>query len=202
MANHVSNHIQVRNISEAGQKVWDEYVCGTLAEDTDGHLGRFIAHAVAEDGDLLNEDGEQLTRSDMCEHIGAKWAYAEDYDDTYMNVQSAWSPVGEFVQMIAQKIGEVDPTVELILTYEDEGLNFVGVCTYDKDGQDTDNYLDYDEVLELIREQDPQLKEWWDEEECDWKEEHEEEARDLLWDVQSEAIYEWQMENAVWSTSI
>ena len=48
MANHVSGYLSVRTISEEGQKVWDEYVVGTLEKykgiggrQYDVHLGFF-----------------------------------------------------------------------------------------------------------------------------------------------------------------
>ena len=204
MANHVSGTLSVREISEEGQKVWNEYVIGTLEKykgeggrQYDTHLGYFIAHSVNDDGDLLLENGEQLTMSEMCDEIGAKWAYAEDYDDGFVTMTSAWSPCVEFCQKVAQKIGEVDETVKLVLTYEDEFPNFVGVATFDKDGTDTDVCVDWEEIREIMCEKDPELAALWNADEEEWTDE--EAASEILWEVQWDVINDWQSENELWS---
>ena len=162
MANHVDAYLSVQCISEEGQKVWDEWVVGTLDQHKDNwesHLGHFIFDA---------DDEGQFTNWDfttMCEEIGAKWAYARDWDESGVSVYSAWSPVLEWAEMVAQKIAEVDPSVSLVLTYEDEFPNFVGVATFDKDGMDTDNCIEWDELLELIMDDNPELREMYDEDE-------------------------------------
>jgi len=187
MANHVSNFLSVQQISEEGQKVWDEFVVAQL--DKDPNLAKFIF-----------KSDEDYDRNEMCERIGAKWAFSEDHHEYGVSITSAWSPVGPFAEMIAQKIGEVDPTVKLALTYEDEGFNFIGVTTYDHHGEHTDNFLEYDEYRELIVNSSEQLQEWWDADEGEWKEEHEEEARDLLWDIQWDVINDWQERNMIWDS--
>lgn len=204
MANHVSGYLSVRTISEEGQKVWDEYVIGTLEKykgiggrQYDVHLGFFLADHVNDDGDILMANGEQLTMNEMCEEIGAKWAYAEDYDECGMSMQSAWSPCVEFCQKIAQKIGEVDETVQLVLTYEDEFPNFVGVATFDKDGTDTDLSVEWDDIREIMCDQDPELAALWNADEEEWTDE--DAASDILCDTQWDVINEWQSNNEEWS---
>ncbi len=204
MANHVSGYLSVRTISEEGQKVWDEYVIGTLekykgigSRQYDAHLGFFLADHVNDDGDILMANGEQLTRSEMCEEIGAKWAYAEDYDECGMSMQSAWSPCVEFCQKIAQKIGEVDETVQLVLTYEDEFPNFVGVATFEHYGTCSDLSIEWDELHELMRSEIPELAALWDEDEEEWTDE--DAASDILCDTQWDVINDWQSNNEEWS---
>ena len=204
MANHVSGYLSVRTVSEEGQKVWDEYVIGTLEKykgiggrQYDVHLGFFIADHVNDDGDILMEDGEQLTGGQMCDEIGAKWAYAEDYDECGISMMSAWSPCVEFCQKVAQKIGEVDETVQLVLTYEDEFPNFVGVATFDKDGTDTDLSVEWDEIREIMCDQDPELAALWNEDEEEWTDE--DAASDILCDTQWDVINDWQSNNEEWS---
>ena len=204
MANHVSGYLSVREISEEGQKVWDEYVVGTLEKykgvggrEYDVHLGFFLAETVNDDGDIFMANGEQLTMSEMCDEIGAKWAYAQDWDECGISMYSAWSPCVEFCQKIAQKIGEVDETVKLVLTYEDEMPNFVGVATFDKDGTDTDVCVDFEEIREMMCDRDPELAALWNEDEEEWTDE--EAASEIMWEVQWDVINEWQSENELWS---
>lgn len=197
MANHVSAYLQVQSISEEGQKVWDEYVQGTLDKNVrdlhEAHLGHFIFDC-DEEGEFTNWDFNT-----MCEEIGAKWAYATDWGEDFVNTYSAWSPVLDWAELVARKIGEVDPDVELVLTYEDEFPNFVGVATFTAEGMVADNSIESDELLELIMDDNPELREMYDEDECTWKEGKEDEAHDILMDVQWDKINEWQENNVEWS---
>jgi hypothetical protein len=101
--------------------------------------------------------------------------------------------------MVAKKLGEVDPHVNLSLTYEDEGLNFIGVCTYNKDGEDADFTIGYEDIMEISCNSVKELEEWWDEDEQDWKEEFADQAEELFNDVKWDIINDWQMENKLWS---
>jgi hypothetical protein len=185
MANHVSNYLAVQGeLSEAGQKVWNEFVVEQLEKD--GNLYKFIF-----------DSEEEYDRGVMCERIGAKWAVSEDFDESGVSITSAWGPVGPFAEMVAEKIGEVDPDVRLALTYEDEMPNFVGVATFTKDGMEMDESIEHEEILELVLDREPQLREWYDEDAEEWIEEHEEEAMDLLSDVQWDVINEWQ-QRIIW----
>ena len=191
MANHVNGYLSVRTISEEGQKVWDKIVSDIQAKKKDGeyeiHLGHFIFEDLDNDWDFNR----------MCDEIGAKWAYATDMDEGGMAMYSAWSPCGEFADTVAKMIGEVDESVEIVLTYEDEMPNFVGVATYTKDGLDTDNCLEHDEMMDILKEKEPRLVELWDDAAEEWTDE--EEAWDLIQDIQWEAISDWQADNEEWS---
>jgi hypothetical protein len=197
MANHVSAYLSVRNVSEEGQKVWDDYVVGTLEKNKELnsyeiHLGHFLFECNRETGEFVDWDFNQ-----MCEEVGAKWAYATDWDECGMATYSAWGPIGGLAEKIARKIGEVDPSVQLVLTYEDEFPNFVGVCTYNKEGEDVDNTLEWDELHEIMRNNDDELAKLWDEENEEWKDE--DAASDIMCDVQWDTIHEWQQDNEEWS---
>ena len=188
MANHVSGRISIENVSEAGQKVWDEFVVGTIEKHKDNyetHLGHFLFES--KDGDFVDWDFDK-----MCEEIGAKWAYANDADESGVSFYSAWSPVAGFCELIASKIAEVDKDFRLVMTYEDEMPNFVGVSIYDHTGLDADFSLESEEILQMILEQDPELDEMYDHDECDWIEGKEEEAWDVLMEIQYEFINDWQ----------
>lgn len=188
MANHVSGYISLENASEAGQKVWNEFVLGTIEKHRDGyetHLGHFLFEE--KDGEFVDWDFNK-----MCDEVGAKWAYATDADESGFSYYSAWSPINAFCDLIAAKIGEVCQDFRLVMTYEDEMPNFVGCAIYDHGGHEDEAYMEHDEMLQLLMEQDPELKELYDEDECDWKDGKDEEAWEILNEIQYDFIYDWQ----------
>ena len=191
MANHVSGYLSVRTISEEGQKVWDKIVEDLQSHLSEGeyevHLGHFIFEDFDNDWDFNR----------MCDEIGAKWAYAQDMDEGGMSMYSAWSPCLEFAESVALKIGEVDPDVQLVLTYEDEFPNFSGVATFNCNGLDTDNCIEDDELVELIRGENSDLAALWDEDDLEWTDE--DAAWDILNDIRWDYIHVWQQDNEEWS---
>jgi len=195
MANHVSGSLRHQGLSEEGQKVWDEYVVATLEKHKDKHevhLGHYLFDE--KDGEFTNWDFSR-----MCEEVGAKWAYAVDWDESYVSVYSAWSPVLEWAEMVALKVCEADSNASFVFTYEDEFPNFIGVATFDKDGLDTDNTLEVDELHEICRNNNPELAALWDEDNEEWTDD------DAAWDMLTDdggiydATYEWQENNEEWS---
>ena len=190
MANHVSGYLSIQTISEEGQKVWDEIVSDLEAKKNTGEYEIHLGHYIFEDFD------NDWDFNRMCDEIGAKWAYATDMDESGMAMYSAWSPCGEFVEDVAMKIGEVDSDVAIVLTYEDEMPNFVGVATYNKDGLVEDNVLEHDELMEIMKEQEPRLVELWNEDDEEWTDENE--AWDLIHEIQWDIISDWQNANEEW----
>jgi hypothetical protein len=85
------------------------------------------------------------------------------------------------------------------LQYEDEMPNFVGVATFNCDGLDTDNDCGYDELREFIFNNNPELREKWDEDEEDWIEEHRDDAEDEFYMCVWEEAESWQIDNKEWS---
>ena len=69
------------------------------------------------------------------------------------------------------------------ITYEDEMSNFAGVYVYEGD-ECIDGYEDeHDEIMDRIFETHQNLKEKWDEENEDWKDEDaQEEFQEILWE--------------------
>ena len=193
MANNVYNNLQVQDITPEGQKVWDSFVERIEALPGNGHLTGLFYEA-DEDGYWIVPEGVHAS-----EAVGAKWAFATELDDESMRIESAWAPVIPLVEHIAMEIGKVDPDVQLVLTYEDEMPNFIGVTTFTADGIDIDNDIDHDDIQEMIFAQHPDIREMWDEDECDWKEDKEEEGYDAYSEVQWEIMSDWQIENTEWS---
>ena len=61
MANHVSGYISLENASEAGQKVWDEFVVGTIEKHKDNyetHLGHFLFEE--KDGEFVDWNFDKM----------------------------------------------------------------------------------------------------------------------------------------------
>ena len=194
MANNVYNYLEVQDITPEGQKVWDSFVERINALPGNGHLTGLFYEA-DEDGYWILPEGVYYAG----EAVGAKWAFATELDEESMRIESAWSPVIPLAEHIAMEIGKVDPDVQLVLSYEDEMPNFIGVTTFTADGIDTDNDLDHEDIQEMIFTQHPDIREMWDEDECDWKEGKEEEGYDLFFDVQYEVMSDWQIRNIEWS---
>ena len=196
MANHVDNYIRTNTLNAEGQKVWNGITAklNKIAEDPEGrgevHLGLMFWD---------DFDAEGFDRSGMCDKVGAKWAYATDwneatdeYQDNFINGYSAWSPVSEFASWIAKQIGEVDPDVQVSLEYRDEMPNFVGLAYFIEDGSENESYeLEWEEIRELCMEQNEELAAMWDEEEMEWKEDKEEEAWDILREMEYDVVDQW-----------
>jgi hypothetical protein len=193
MANNVNNYLRVATISTEGQKVWDSFVKRIEALPDRGHLTGLFYEA-DEDGYWIVPEGEYAGDA-----VGAKWAFADDIDDDFMSIESAWSPVIPLAEHIAQEIGKVDPSVQLVMTYEDEMPNFVGVTTFNAEGIDMDNDIDWDELRDRIIDQHEEISERWDAEECDWHEGQEEEGEDMMREIIWDVVCDWQSENTEWS---
>lgn len=180
MANHVNSYIRIRTISEEGQKVWDsicQKISGRELFGDNSHLGAYFT-----------DDEDEITVTNMCNWVGAKWAYAEDIDECGMRIMSAWSPCSEFVEEVINVISEVDESIQIEYTYEDEMPNFIGVALYDQDGLVDCSELEWDEIKdEMINEYD-ELREQWDEDEDEWKDEGDL-LQELLWEWTSDWQY-------------
>ena len=194
MANNVNNYLRVETISAEGQKVWDSFIerIEDLQINGNGHLTGLFYEA-DDEGYWIVPEGVHAS-----EAVGAKWAFSQDHSDDFMNIESAWSPVLALAEHIAQEIGKVDPEVRLVMTYEDEMPNFVGVATFTAKGMNVDNDIDHDDLQEYIFSQHPEIHEMWDYDECDWKEGKEDEGFDAMSDVQWDIISEWQYDNMDW----
>ena len=94
------------------------------------------------------------TRNDFIEKLGAKWISFDDidFDDTEMvlTITSAWSPAFGLFERIYKHVAELDPEASLLITWEDEGFNFIGAASYNKNGDDFDEYVPTEEDLELL----------------------------------------------------
>jgi len=193
MANNVNNMLQVECISPEGQKVWNSFIKRIEALPDRGHLTGLFYEA-DDDGYWIVPEGVHAA-----EAVGAKWAFADDMADDFLMIESAWAPVIPLAEHIALEIGKVDPTFHMVMTYEDEMPNFVGVATFDHEGLNSDNDIDWDEIKELIINQHEEIAERWDAEEGDWHEGQEEEGEEMMSEVIWETANDWQHANKEWS---
>ncbi len=193
MANHVNNNLRFEHISDEGQKVWQEQFIDRIAEGNYSDL-RELFFEIGEDNQFIDFDYEVVENK-----IGAKWATMEDAEDDGMNVCSAWSPVIPFAEHVAKTIGKVDPNVQIVLSYEDEFPNFVGVATFTANGLDTESYWEWDEIRDRMLDECEELRELWDAEEQDWIEDKEDEANDLMGELQWDIINDMQHDGILWS---
>lgn len=178
MANHVSSCLRFNKISEEGRAVlnkmferFDQY-----KQDGRVHLGFTYV-----------DDLENTDQSEMCDRIGAKWAYAEDWHEDGISMESAWSPCEAFVEELVTKIGEVDPDVQAIYTYEDEGPNFIGAYVYDSEGLYDGCEIDDNEMTEHLLETHQELREVWDADDEEWTDDG-----DMYYDYLWGFVNEWQ----------
>ena len=99
------------------------------------------------------------TYNDFIDKLGAKWISFDDidFDDTEMvlTITSAWSPAFGLFKRIYKLVAQIDPEASLLITWEDEGFNFIGAASYNKNGDDFDEYVPTDEDLELLSFEDP-----------------------------------------------
>ena len=195
MANHVNNYLDIRQISDEGRKVWQEVFLDRMQnpERRVFDLREFFFD-IDDEGNFIDFDWSIIE-----EKVGAKWASVEDGHEDGLNVCSAWSSIVPFADHVAKVIGEVDPDVQLVLTYEDEMPNFVGVATFTAEGLDTDNEIEWDDLRDEILNNHEEIRELWDAEEEDWHEGMEDEGNELIWEVQWDTINDWQMDNIDWS---
>ena len=160
MANHVTSVLRFEKINEAGKQIFKSKV-DRLDEFGGGDNGYHMGY-------LVTDDLSKLDRNTMIEEFGAKWAFADYWDDDSITIISAWDPCSTFVESLLDEIGTVDSEVLAIHTYEDECYNFVGIDVYDSDGICDSYYLDSEDLLEMMLEEVEGLREVWDSEEEDW----------------------------------
>jgi len=192
MANHVNNYLAFDQISDEGRKVWQEQFIDKMVDGAYGDLREFF-FKVGEDNQFIDFDYGVVE-----DKIGAKWATIEDAHEDGLNVCSAWGPVVPFAEHVAEVIGKVDPSIRIVLTYEDEFPNFVGVATFTAKGLNTDNDIEWDEIRDRMIDNCDELRELWNAEEEEWTDE--DEAIDIMGEMQWDTINDMQHEAIEWSS--
>ena len=162
MANHVHTHINIRfDDSEALRQFtfdileYDKWMSGKLGGQT---YWERISKLQSEYFKIICPDVEE-TRSDYIDKLGAKWISFEDidFDDDEMTltITSAWSPAFGLFERIYKHVAQIDPEASLLITWEDEGFNFIGAASYNKNGDDFYEYVPDEEDLKLLSFENP-----------------------------------------------
>lgn len=195
MANHVATRFSFDSISEAGVAKVKELFSRVRQEE--GSYRHWVGDmwVDGEQGSPSYEDSE--TYDWTVENVGSKWCYfdegrLEDLDiasDT-INMVSAWSVPFSAIAWFVEQIAEVDPSVVLRVSYEDEMPNFIGVALYNRDGLYQEEEWDYEEIKEGLHNEYPEMVEHWDSEE----EEGDEEYNDMFFENIWEYVNQLQMD--------
>ena len=181
MANHVSSHLEFHGLTEEGSQKIKSIVDLMRSRCSDEHE-QSLCLAFFED--LYSEN---LDRNWMCENVGAKWAYLTEYDGDTLHFLSAWSPVFEFVSYLVGQVNEVQDNFTATYSYEDEFYNFAGVSVYDQDGIYESIESDFECLQEEVFARFPDIREQWDEEEEEWRDDG-----DAFYEVFYEHVHDWQ----------
>lgn len=181
MANYVSSHLQFHGLTEEGSQKLKSIVDlmeSRSSDKSEQHL------ALAFFEDLASAP---LDINWMCENVGAKWAYLTEFDGDSLHFNSAWSPVFEFVSYLVGEISKSQENFMATYSYEDEFYNFAGVSVYDQDGIYESVESDFECLQEEVFIRYPDIREQWDEEEEEWRDQG-----DAFYDVFYEHVSDWQ----------
>ena len=177
MANHVTTRLILREGNEAATDYFRAMCdkCDAIYQDIKEK--RELAKEAGEkyegvtDVNLwnLNEDTIKMVEdkdwSALIDKIGTKWAYVDDWMPEQLTIVAAWGVPEDFINRVAEEVGELDPKAIISIDYDDEGPNFIGCALYAEGEQwdsfqvDSEEYSDYE------------LAFWWDEDEHDGEEE-------------------------------
>lgn len=173
MANHVSSYLKFVRVNDAGMAfILKELQRINAVERKYGELN------------IAELEGYE-TYEEMCNNVGAKWAYIIDADQYGISFNSAWTPPTEWIQELIAEIGKIDSNSVCEFTYEDEMPNFVGAFLY-KGGELVDGCEeDGDEILEKALEV-AELREHWDAELEEFDDEGQDMYNDMIWDLANE----------------
>ena len=178
MANHVNYGVRFEQMNDAAKAKWKELTSRLVEEQYEYWMGDLWVY---EGGPVNSEDVREYSWT--TEHVGPKWCYIQDFDEESFHGYSAWSEPTPALEWILSQLAPLDPQMITTITYEDEMPNFAGVYVYEGD-ECIDGYEDeHDEIMDRIFETHPDLKEKWDEEIEDWKDEDaQDEFQEILWE--------------------
>lgn len=173
MANHVSTYISFYQISDEGKARLQEILSRTQQSERNWFGDIFV------DGKENSPTYEDTQGYDWnINNVGSKWCYIEDSGEDYLYLVSAWSYPAEGVNWLIEQIGEVDPSLIAVSNYEDEMPNFFGSVVYNAYGGYDNIEWSYEDLVEELWMDHPEMEEEWDEDE--------EEGSDEYWDIFNE----------------
>ena len=187
MANHVWTNAHFHRISDEGKKKLFELYSRFEDLDVEGSYEYPLEQifGVPKDEDPESTDGPGWY-SWNTEHMGAKWAYVQDPDEIGFSINSAWSVPEKALDYIFGEVYKVDKNVVAGIIYEDEFPNFVGWQTWRNGDWEDSEYIEWDDILNHLLDNNEELREQFDYEEQSFTEE----GNEILWEVQSDTIQE------------
>jgi hypothetical protein len=181
MANDVYTYVSFERISEEGEKKAMELFSRLEGWDDDS-VYEYVMSGVLENQPTDDESYYGFNS----ENVGAKWAYIEDPSEYGFTTHSAWCVPAEGIKYIFDEINKVDPKFIGIYTYFDEMPNFVGWQTYREGYWDESQEWEWDDLLKMMLDANPELEKEYNAEE----EELTERGQEILWDIQDEFVSE------------
>lgn len=172
MANHVSSYCRVK-ANEAGLARFKQ-IMSRLDLDDDPYEKSL--------GFIFWDSIDDFHGGDMVDRVGAKWAYATDIQEDAFGAYSAWNYIEVFYDYLSKEIGKVDSNATLIVNYEDEMPNFIGVSVFDCYGLQENVEIDSDELDQYIRDNDAEIAAEYDEDENEYSDLGEEYLSESKWD--------------------
>lgn len=178
MANHVNYGVRFEQMNDAAKAKWKELTSRLVEQEYEYWMGDLWVY---EGGPVSQDDVREYSWT--TEHVGPKWCYIQDFDEESFHGYSAWSEPTPALEWILSQLAPLDPQMITTITYEDEMPNFAGVYVYEGD-ECIDGYEDEsDEIMDRIFETHPHLKDKWDEDVEDWKDDDaQDEWNEILWE--------------------
>ena len=178
MANHVNYGVRFEQMNSAAKAKWKELTSRLVEQEYEYWMGDLWVY---EGGPVSADDVREYSWT--TEHVGPKWCYIQDFDEESFHGYSAWSEPSPALEWILSQLAPLDPQMITTITYEDEMPNFAGVYVYEGD-ECIDGYEDeHDEIMDRIFETHPHLKDKWDEDVEDWKDDDaQDEWNEILWE--------------------
>lgn len=184
MANHVVTNVTFHEINDAAKAKLAELFSRLRPTEKDRHYQWFGDLWVdGKKGSPTYEETEQYAWT--VDNIGPKWCYVEEVGDDYFRTESAWSYPSDGIMWLLNQLAELDPNLIASATFEDECLNFFGYEVYDANSVYEYEELQHEDIVELVKQEHPELNEMWDEEEEDFTDE----GRDLFYESVYEIVY-------------
>tara|TARA_B100002019_G_C21096613_1_gene511360 strand:- start:52 stop:534 length:483 start_codon:yes stop_codon:yes gene_type:complete len=120
--------------------------------------------------DFFRTNEEIVDQEFMETWVGPRKAEITKFMGTEVEVKSQWISPHVFLHGLLEHLQDIDPDVRLVMSYEDEFLNFAGVYVNERNREESGGWFkeeydhsDYDDFLEFIDE----CQEDWEEELCD-----------------------------------
>ena len=164
MANHVSNFIVIHGANSQAVKMVREIFRPEFSDDPDVWTTDLVNRVF---DNIWPRGEEDYDRDWVTENCGAKWFHGhletDEEDCLQLNLESAWSPVNEWVQRLYEILSQVSPEVWITNKFEDEGYGFAGVALVGKewineecinmDEWEVEKFFEDDELLDSFYEE-------------------------------------------------